>query len=294
MYVIRLWLHVRIYVRFHCNMMIVYHVLTCCICIYTVVNKILNIKSVGYHWHFESRTKLIPFFSNNLIHFMKLSSLDFNSISQKSGEPSTVYKKSLCFERQKWCGVVCKITLQWRHNERHSVSNHRHFDCFLSRLSGAHQTKHQSSASLAFVEGIHRWPVDSPHKGPVQWRENVSIWWSHHETNLAKNVMNTYMHLHVIWFFPHWNYTGRWNPFQPRKKKFIAMAAWDLPVALCSVWYPSETHYKLKSSEISFGNNLFCRSQNALKFCTEHGNDTRTAQVLEILPREKQGTFYPT
>ena len=33
--------------------------------------------------------------------------------------------------------------------------------------SGADQRKHQSSASLAFVMGIHRWPVDSPHKGPV-------------------------------------------------------------------------------------------------------------------------------
>ena len=27
--------------------------------------------------------------------------------------------------------------------------------------------KHQSSASLAFVWGIHWWPVNSPHKGPV-------------------------------------------------------------------------------------------------------------------------------
>ena len=33
--------------------------------------------------------------------------------------------------------------------------------------SGADQRKHQSSASLAFVRGIHRGPVDSPHKGPV-------------------------------------------------------------------------------------------------------------------------------
>ena len=29
------------------------------------------------------------------------------------------------------------------------------------------QRKHQSSASLAFVRGIHRSPVNSPHKGPV-------------------------------------------------------------------------------------------------------------------------------
>ena len=33
--------------------------------------------------------------------------------------------------------------------------------------SGADQRKHQSSASLIFVRGIHRWPVNSPHKGPV-------------------------------------------------------------------------------------------------------------------------------
>ena len=33
--------------------------------------------------------------------------------------------------------------------------------------SGADQRKHQSSASLAFVQGIHRWPVNSPHKWPV-------------------------------------------------------------------------------------------------------------------------------
>ena len=32
---------------------------------------------------------------------------------------------------------------------------------------GADQRKHQSSASLAFERGIHRWPVNSPHKGPV-------------------------------------------------------------------------------------------------------------------------------
>ena len=32
---------------------------------------------------------------------------------------------------------------------------------------GADQRKHQSSASLAFVRGIHRWPVNSAHKWPV-------------------------------------------------------------------------------------------------------------------------------
>ena len=38
---------------------------------------------------------------------------------------------------------------------------------YLTACSGADQRKHQSSASLAFVRGIHRWPVNSPHKSPV-------------------------------------------------------------------------------------------------------------------------------
>ena len=38
---------------------------------------------------------------------------------------------------------------------------------YSTAFSDADQRKHQSSASLAFVWGIHRGPVNSPHKGPV-------------------------------------------------------------------------------------------------------------------------------
>ena len=61
------------------------------------------------------------------------------------------------------------MSLQWRHNERDGVSNHQlHVTIvYWTVYSGADQRKHQSSASLAFVRGIHLWPVYSPHKGPV-------------------------------------------------------------------------------------------------------------------------------
>ena len=36
--------------------------------------------------------------------------------------------------------------------------------------SCADQRIHHSSASLAFIRGIHRWPVNCPHKGPVTRR----------------------------------------------------------------------------------------------------------------------------
>ena len=49
--------------------------------------------------------------------------------------------------------------------------------------SSADQRKHQSSASLAFVRGIHRWPVNSPHKWPVTRKmlpfDDVIMEWKH-------------------------------------------------------------------------------------------------------------------
>ena len=57
--------------------------------------------------------------------------------------------------------------LQWRHNKHDGVSNHQpHVFVYSTVYSGADQRKHQSSASLAIVRGIHRWPVNSLHKGP--------------------------------------------------------------------------------------------------------------------------------
>ena len=53
--------------------------------------------------------------------------------------------------------------------------------------SGVDQRIHQNSASLAFVRGIHRWPVDSPYKGPVTrkcFHLMASSWpkaFSHHD-----------------------------------------------------------------------------------------------------------------
>ena len=49
--------------------------------------------------------------------------------------------------------------LQWRHNERDSVC--------LTVFVQAQIKESIKSPSLAFVRGIHRWPVSSPHKGPV-------------------------------------------------------------------------------------------------------------------------------
>ena len=51
--------------------------------------------------------------------------------------------------------------------------------------SGADK-KNQSAALLAFVRGIHRWPVDSPHKWPVTRKlfsfDDVIMYLTHNAT----------------------------------------------------------------------------------------------------------------
>ena len=65
-------------------------------------------------------------------------------------------------------------SLQWRHNLNSRVimgvmsSQITSLTILYSTVcSGVDQRKQQSSVSLAFVRGIHRGPVNSPHKGPV-------------------------------------------------------------------------------------------------------------------------------
>ena len=58
--------------------------------------------------------------------------------------------------------------LQWSHNEHAIASQITGVSIVYSTVcSGADQRKQQSSASLSFVRGIHRWPVNSRYKGPV-------------------------------------------------------------------------------------------------------------------------------
>ena len=66
---------------------------------------------------------------------------------------------------QHQAALILLTSLQWRYKWARW-----RFKSPASRLftqSGEDQRKHQSSASLTFVRGIHRWPVNSPHKRPV-------------------------------------------------------------------------------------------------------------------------------
>ena len=63
------------------------------------------------------------------------------------------------------------VSIQWRHNERDSVSNRRRLDYLLIRLFRRRSNKKiKAPRHWPFVRGIHRWPLNFPHKGPVTRR----------------------------------------------------------------------------------------------------------------------------
>ena len=57
---------------------------------------------------------------------------------------------------------------QWRHNERDGVPSHRRLHCLLNCWFRRRSKKTSKLRVTGLrVRGIHRWPVNSPHKRPV-------------------------------------------------------------------------------------------------------------------------------
>ena len=77
--------------------------------------------------------------------------------------------------------------------------------------SDADQTKHQSSASLAFVRGIHRWLVKSPHKWPVTRKmfpfDDVIMIWQVGNDNVNPGAVDSLRYLisHENFIKPYFN-----------------------------------------------------------------------------------------
>ena len=84
----------------------------------------------------------------------------------------------VCQKSQYFRRIV--YTLQWRHNEPNGVSNHRLYDCLLSRLFRPRSKKTSKLRITGLCE--ENSPVSS--EFPAQRAsdaENVSIWWHHHD-----------------------------------------------------------------------------------------------------------------
>ena len=127
-------------------------------------------------------------------------------------------------------------TVQWRHNKRYGVSNHRRIDCLLTFFSGVDQRKNQSNM-LRYKTCLDTKPVlyqdrfcsltlyvtglcvgNSPVTGefPAQRASNaekVSVWWRYHERYSPRAVQWCgYMcecilcTVIFVWLMQHWRY----------------------------------------------------------------------------------------
>ena len=66
-----------------------------------------------------------------------------------------------------WSMWKITFSLRWRHNEHDGVSDHQPHDCLLKRLFKRWSKKTWNLRVTGLCEGIHRWPVNSPHKGII-------------------------------------------------------------------------------------------------------------------------------
>ena len=125
--------------------------------------------------------------NKKISYFCKKSSVK-SSISmdlcKRDGTPAASAAESHIFAlscQYSWC-IICFAAVRWWANLAHIL---QHYNDVMMRVmasqitslmivysnvySGAVQRKHQSTMSLAFIWGIHQWPVNSLHKRPVTW-----------------------------------------------------------------------------------------------------------------------------
>ena len=93
--------------------------------------------------------------------------------------------------------------------------------------SDADQRKHQSSVSLAFVRGIHWWPVNSPHKWPVTRKmfpfDDVIMCWC-----IQTAFSTDYIFVLVYWFS---SFSSFWWYFNWVKQVKFAVSRHFLEIA---------------------------------------------------------------
>ena len=113
--------------------------------------------------HFYLKTQLRSFNNNSFVKEVCLQQLfDFAGSIILDTVETALFILSIEQETRSWLAL-----LQWRLNERDGVSSHQPQHWLLNRSFRRRSKEHQRSASLVFVRGIHRWPVNSPHRGPV-------------------------------------------------------------------------------------------------------------------------------
>ena len=158
-----------------------------------------------------------------------------------------------------WSYHLTRSTLQWRHNGRDGVSNHRRLDCLLNRLSWRKSKKTWKVRVTGLCEGTSPWPVNSPHKGPVTRKMSpfddvimdilLFIWcgynhpayWTIQVTFSFVVNLNIYasssrtVSRGILWF------NIAWNPIDVPPNRIIAGGI-ELEMSLYDEWHSQSCH----------------------------------------------------
>ena len=111
--------------------------------------------------------------------------------------------------------------------------------------SGTDQRKHQSSASLAFLWGIHRWPANSPHKGPVTRKmftfdDVIMSWFNGTRQRYQNTVIKNDRHQTTTINNKTFRKRQQLGPVEIRKcKHWLSVAISNNDLLHCSVHHPT-------------------------------------------------------
>ena len=106
------------------------------------------------------------------------------------------------------------VTLQWRHNERDSFSNHRCLDSLLNRLCRRRSKKTLRLCVIGLCEGNSPVLVNSPHKGPVT-RKCLHLMTSSWKQSCVELLLEYSMGVRSIsWLLISWRFASPGNQQQ--------------------------------------------------------------------------------
>ena len=130
----------------------------------------------SYHWFYSTFTgKILQAANESVFTHSQVSTCEKKVFSCEilllvtNTTEHVLHNTEMC--RQVPLGIVHNMQVSWHYYDvimdAMAVQITSLMIVYLTVYSDADQRKHQSSASLAFVRGIHRGPVNSPHKWPV-------------------------------------------------------------------------------------------------------------------------------
>ena len=172
-----------------------------------------------------------------------------------------MYSKSqvICNLFALWCVLMnldteliyrCPTAVQWRHNERDSVSNHQPHDCLRNRLF----IRRSKKTSKLRVTGLCAGNSPGTGEFPAQMAsnsENVSIWWRHHGIptvillQLCQKVIRMTAGKLIIWFHNN-DWFVKWLKRKDPPQSCVHIV-WDKIYCEKKIWHECRTRAEFKT-----------------------------------------------